>query len=389
MKIYKRKIVHILVILTVILNSVQTVYGSGVIGDIKKAANKINELEDKKEQAESQVDNLTGQKDSLQGNLQDLNQKLSNAIAELNALEVKIQEKEAEIVVTGQQLEESIQIKEKQYQDMKLRISFMYKNGDSDMLSLLLTSESIADLLNKAEYIEAITKYDRDMLDRYENTCQEVAAEETRLKHEKEELLVMSEEMQVKKQEVDVLIADTQADIESKKNQIAKAEDEVDAYESQIAEMKAYEEKLEAQKAEEDRKRMEQIKKQQKENSNSSGNKDPIQTGGSDAAMLAALIECEAGGESYEGQLAVGSVVVNRVRSASFPNTVSGVIYQGGQFSPVASGRFALVLSRGASASCVQAAQAALAGNTNVSSLYFRRASSGIEGTVIGNHVFF
>ena len=128
-----------------------------------------------------------------------------------------------------------------------------------------------------------------------------------------------------------------------------------------------------------------------------SGGAGPSQTSGggavasnaSDLAMLAALVECEAGGESYEGQLAVASVVVNRVKSGSFPNTVSGVIYQGGQFTPVASGRFAMVLAKGAGASCKQAAGAALAGNTNVSFLFFCRASSGVEGTIIGNHVFY
>ena len=109
----------------------------------------------------------------------------------------------------------------------------------------------------------------------------------------------------------------------------------------------------------------------------------------SDLAMLAALVECEAGGESYEGQLAVASVVVNRVKSGSFPNTISGVIYQGGQFSPVASGRFAVVLAKGANGSCTKAAGAALSGNTNINALFFCRASSGVEGTVIGNHVFY
>ena len=94
-------------------------------------------------------------------------------------------------------------------------------------------------------------------------------------------------------------------------------------------------------------------------------------------------------GESYDGQLAVASVVVNRVKSGAFPNTDSGVIYQGGQFSPVASGRFAMVLAKGAAGSCTQAANAALSGNTNVSSLYFCQASSGVSGTVIGNHVFY
>ena len=80
---------------------------------------------------------------------------------------------------------------------------------------------------------------------------------------------------------------------------------------------------------------------------------------------------------------------MNRVASSYFPNTVVGVIYQGGQFSPVASGRYATVLARGAESSCVQAARDVLAGNRTIGALYFRRNTGTIEGTVIGNHVFY
>ena len=75
------------------------------------------------------------------------------------------------------------------------------------------------------------------------------------------------------------------------------------------------------------------------------GSASVISADSNDVAMLAALIECEAGGESYTGMVAVGAVVVNRVNSGSFPNSVSGVIYQGGQFTPVATGTFQSVLS--------------------------------------------
>lgn len=73
-----------------------------------------------------------------------------------------------------------------------------------------------------------------------------------------------------------------------------------------------------------------------------------------DVAMLAAIIECEAGNQSYEGKCAVGSVVINRVADPRFANSISGVIYAPYQFSPVASGRFAIVLARGANAACTQ-----------------------------------
>ena len=105
--------------------------------------------------------------------------------------------------------------------------------------------------------------------------------------------------------------------------------------------------------------------------------------------LLARLISAEARGEPYSGQVAVGAVVLNRIKHPSFPNTLSGVIYQSGQFSPVASGRFAVVLSSGADASCVQAATEVLAGTRTLNCLYFRRNNGLINGTVIGNHVFY
>ncbi|MCI8484171.1 MAG: SH3 domain-containing protein [Lachnospiraceae bacterium] len=108
-----------------------------------------------------------------------------------------------------------------------------------------------------------------------------------------------------------------------------------------------------------------------------------------DVTLLGALIQCEAGSEPYEGQLAVGAVVMNRLR-AGYAGSISGVIYQSGQFSPASSGKLASVLANGVSGSCMQAAQAAIGGASNVGgATSFRSASSGTPGIVIGNHVFF
>ena len=105
-----------------------------------------------------------------------------------------------------------------------------------------------------------------------------------------------------------------------------------------------------------------------------------------DVALLAAIIQIEAGNEPYEGQVAVGAVVMNRVCSGSYANTVSGVIFAKGQFS---TSRMSTVLSNGPKASCVQAAQEAIAGSDPTGGLtHFRRAGSK-EGLVIGNHVFY
>ena len=109
-----------------------------------------------------------------------------------------------------------------------------------------------------------------------------------------------------------------------------------------------------------------------------------------DVTLLAAIIQCEAGNEVYEGQLAVGAVIMNRVRSGGYPSTVHDVIYQKSQFPPAGAGTVASVASRGPKQSCLQAAQEALNGTDNTGgATCFRRASSGHAGVVIGNHVFY
>ena len=106
--------------------------------------------------------------------------------------------------------------------------------------------------------------------------------------------------------------------------------------------------------------------------------------------LLAALIQCEAGGESYEGQLAVGAVVMNRVRSGAYPDSIHGVIYASGQFTPAMSGKLNRVYESGnISASCIQAAEDAIAGNSNVGDLTHFRRNNGRDGLVIGNHVIY
>lgn len=105
--------------------------------------------------------------------------------------------------------------------------------------------------------------------------------------------------------------------------------------------------------------------------------------------LLAALIQCEAGGEPYEGQLAVGAVVMNRVRSGAYPDTIHGVIYASGQFTPAMNGKVNKVLESGKIyPSCIQAAQEALSGVSNVGDLTHFRRNDGRDGIVIGNHVF-
>lgn len=108
-----------------------------------------------------------------------------------------------------------------------------------------------------------------------------------------------------------------------------------------------------------------------------------------EVTLLAALIQGEAGAESYEGQLAVGAVVMNRLRSGRYGTSISAVIYAPGQFTPAGSGTVARILANGVKASCLAAAQEALNGSDNTGgATSFRSVWSGHPGIVIGNHVF-
>ena len=118
-------------------------------------------------------------------------------------------------------------------------------------------------------------------------------------------------------------------------------------------------------------------------------NRGAVVVGGDDTRLLAALIYCEAGNETYNGQLAVGAVVMNRVRSGAYPNTISGVIFASGQFTPALNGKVARVYTNGnIPDSCYQAATASINGETNVGgATHFRRAGNH-DGIQVDNQVF-
>ncbi len=109
-----------------------------------------------------------------------------------------------------------------------------------------------------------------------------------------------------------------------------------------------------------------------------------------EVTLLAALIQAEAGSECYEGKIAVAAVVLNRVRSGSYPSSVYSVIYQSGQFSTAKSGKVASIVASGPNSTCIAAAQEALNGyDPTGGCTSFRPSKSGHSGCVIGNHVFF
>ena len=246
-------------------------------------------------------------------------------------------------------------------------------------------------MLNYADYISMLADYDNMMLMRYREAKEEVAAKEVALEGELSELETLKQANLDEQERINSLISTTAQYVQQYAAQISTAEAELAEIEAEIERKEA---EIAAQQAD-----IEALKKQYQEEllmsqlANSSSKRDISQVvfEEGDRYLLANLIYCEAGGEPYEGQVAVGAVVINRVLSSVFPDTVSGVIYQRKQFSPVASGRLALALSQNkATPSCYQAADAAMSGTTNVGGcVYFRTPIPGLTGIQIGGHIFY
>lgn len=373
------------IVLVVCFLSATTSYAETTQDDIENAKNQITDLQNQKDNAENAVDSIEGQKDKLETELSGLNRQLSDLVGAINELENQIAEQEDKIEQAKEELAAAEEQAAGQYEDMKLRIQFMYENGNVSAWDTLLQSSSFTDFLNRTEYIRELNEYDRRKLVEFEELKAQIAEQKEQLEERMQELVTMQENMETKKKSVNGLVNSTKAEIAKSEQELLDAKSNVDQLDDKIKQMIAYEQELEIQKAKEDAARMEAIKAEEQEDTSGV----VYVPEDSDAYLLGAIIQCEAEGESYEGKLAVGSVVLNRVKSSYFPNSISGVIYQSGQFSPVASGRLAYRLEAGVNSTCLQAAQEVLNGNITLSCLYFRTNNGYVQGTVIGNHVFY
>jgi hypothetical protein len=267
---------------------------------------------------------------------------------------------------------------------MVIRVRDMYERNETSYINAILSAQSFDKLLNAADFFERIAAYDQKKLKEFEENRQLIEEEEARLQTEKAELDDLKLEAEAEKSKVSGLISQTSNNIAKYAGDISEAEQRALAYE---AEIKKKEDNLETLR----KKLAEEIAMSQKAANATWRDISDISFEEGDRYLLANLIYCEAGGEPYDGQLAVASVVINRVRSSVYPNTVVGVIYQNKQFSPVASGRLELALAANkATSRCYQAADEAMSGVTNVGNcVYFRTPVEGLTGISIGGHIFY
>lgn len=341
-------------------------------------------LEDELKEQQEDLQDLKGTKKKLQKEVNALNDQLTEISEKLVDLENQISLKLGEIKQSSEELEHAIETVNWQYSCMVIRVRDMYERRDFSIANAILSSSSIGDMLNAADWYETIAAYDRKKLQEFQEEQAAVEKLKAKLEQEKLELDALKLETEVEKNQIAGLISQTSNNLADCVDQIDEAEKEALEYERQIKEK---EETLENLK-----KILEEEKRLSQAAANATWrNISEVTFAEGDRTLLANLIYCEAGGEPYEGKLAVGSVVINRVLSSKYADTVVGVIYQKGQFSPVRSGRFALALEANkANADCYRAADEAMSGVTNVGNcVYFRTPIPGLTGIAIGNHIFY
>ena len=378
----KKKLVAVMLSAGILISS----YG---IFDLRAAS--IDDMQQQQQELEEQGDALRQEQDNLNGTMTDLNSNLGSLSATMTSIQEEIEAKQNEIAEAETALEQAQADADAQYEAMKLRIQFSYENGGAFSWTMLFESDGIVDFINRASYMSDIAQSDRELLTLYQETLESIELQKAQLETEKEELLAKQDQLEASKTQLLNSISQVASSINANQQALEENSSQAEELAARIAEAEEIEARLEAQKAAEAAAQLAQAQAMEAEMAQSGGTSGtPVVAQTSEAELLAALIYCEAGGESYAGQVAVGSVVVNRVNSTYFPNSITDVIYQSGQFTPAASGKLALVLENGLTTdSCRNAANQVIGGSVSGNWLFFCVNTGSVEGTVIDHQVFY
>lgn len=178
-------------------------------------ADSISDTQQKGQQLEQQKEQAENEKNSLSAQLNQVVNEMADAEKKLAAKQDEIKNAQDDLI--------QAQIRENdQYEAMKLRIKYMYENGNTSLIEVLFSAKSMGDLLNKAEYVKTISEYDRNMLAEYEKTTQEVEEKEKSLQKEEEELKTLQNDLIQKKDNVNKLLEEKQVEISSLETQIGE-----------------------------------------------------------------------------------------------------------------------------------------------------------------------
>lgn len=221
--------------------------------------------------AQNAVDQLQQQKDSVQAEKTTVETELKKIAEEMEKTQSKLDAKQAEITEAEENLVQAKVEENTQYQSMKIRIKYMYENGNMEFIEVLADSENISDFLNKTEYISKLSEYDRDKLKEFQKTVKAVEEQEAALQKEYEELNILQTDLvnqqtqaQTLLKEKDVQLADLSSQLGSKMETLQKLVEE---------EKRRQEEAAEAA-------RQQQLQQQEQQNQNNSNNNTGSGTGG-------------------------------------------------------------------------------------------------------------
>ncbi len=204
--------------------------------EISQAKEEREKLKQGLSDIKKMVSNLEKSKSSLQSYVKELDSQLMSIETKIQELKSLITEKEAEIEQTKKELEEAIAIEEKQYEEMKVRIKFMYEKGNQFYLDMLMGAESFGDMLNKAQYVESISAYDRQKLEEFQLNRELIELCKQEL--EEEEALLQEAKAAVEQEQanLEVLIASKEKEINAYESDIATQEQAIKEYEAYIRE---------------------------------------------------------------------------------------------------------------------------------------------------------
>ena len=221
--------------------------------DLQDYKGMLNDLESLRSNTKAYIEALDEQLMTITNHLTELNNKMAAKLVQIDEINASLTLQEQEIA--------------ERYEAMKKRIQFMFENGNTYYLDMILSSDSMADILNKAEYMKEITDYDRNMLDKLIEAKAEIENTKVTLEAEKQNLAEMTAQTEGEKASMDALVLDKQKQLLNTESQIGDAQlsidnqqDEIEAQKSLIAELEEIERK---RKAEEERKRKEAEQKQQ------------------------------------------------------------------------------------------------------------------------------
>lgn len=236
-------------------------FASSFQNQIDDAKDKKQELEEKQKAMQAKIQELAKKKDNILVYIEELDNELETLTDEITQLN-------GEIAIVNQNLQETedklIQAKnteKKQYETMKKRIQYMYENGETSFIEVLLNSENIADLLNQVEYISEITDYDNSLLDNYKATKVQVEGMKKKLEDTLEEKNLLSEELALNQDALEAMIEDKQKELKKYEENISQSQSMAKEYREQIVEQEQMIEDL----LEKERKRIEEEERKRKE----------------------------------------------------------------------------------------------------------------------------